>query len=257
LEKLSAKNKVKIMKLSIITVNFGHSKKIEKLLESVKNNPPSADFEFIVVDNDSPNNDWANVEELCKTLDNCHVIKIAENRGFGAGNNEAAKFAKGEFLAFVNPDILVEKKCFDELLKVFEDGNIGISSPSLVNPDGSKQISARKFPTLAELFYRRFLNNKESESQEFPDWVHGSFMVMKKSLFEKIGGFDDRFFLFFEDTDLCHRVWEQKLRVALVKNARAVHNDKRLSGKDAYSVFNKYFWIHALSAVKYFLKWRR
>ncbi len=246
------------MKLSIIVVNFGHSAKIKQLLNSIVKFPPQIPFEVIVVDNNSPRNDVVNVEKFCETKNNCHLIKLAENRGFGGGNNEGIKFASGDILALVNPDIQITENCLDELIKSLEkDKKNGIVAPQLLNPDLTLQDSMRDFPTIRDLFFRRFLNYKNPHKDQANIWIHGCFFVIRKDLYEKVGGFDERFFLFFEDTDLCRKVLKAGFLVKQVQTAQAIHSNKRLSGKNISSIFTKFFWIHTISMIKYFWKWKK
>ncbi|MCK5460701.1 glycosyltransferase [Candidatus Gracilibacteria bacterium] len=252
--------------ISIITVNYGNSAKIKKLWKSLKQNL-SIKFEFIVVDNASPHNDAQNFDFLEKDSAS-HLVKLSENIGFGGGNWEGSRFATGNILAIINPDIEIQTNCFEKLLSVLNNpqNNAGIVVPQLENPDGTLQENCRKFPSLSELFLRRTFKTenplkKESlqkESEFFPtQWAQGSFLVMKKEFFiNTLKGFDPRFFLFLEDTDLCRRTWENDKRVLCVKSARAFHGTTRLSGGTFFQVLRKKtFWIHVVSTFKYFMKY--
>ena len=252
-------------KLSIITVNFGQSKNIQKLWISLQKFPPACAFEFIIVDNVSARNEGEKLNKCVEQEKNVHVIQLSKNLGYGGGNAEGARFATGEILAIINPDIEVKENCLDELIHALEiQRDIGIVVPVLETFDGKILQNTRRFPTLwgltwRRLFGRQFLKKKDLlRSPKSVEWVQGSFLVMRKSLFEDLGGFDPRFFLFLEDTDLCRRVWEKKLKVLQIPMAHAIHQPKRLSGGNLFlALFRKTFWIHLASVVKYFWKWWR
>ncbi len=250
--------------ISIITVNYQNLDTIEKLWESLKNNEIQ-DFEWIIVDNNSPDKEGEILKEYFKDEPKVFIITLNENIGFGEACNQGASFSKGKFLAFINPDIELTKNCLKKLLKTLEDSSHGggIIAPQLVNSYQSIQENYRKFPTILELFGRR-LKKQTIQTLNLDngflipiDWVQGSFLFMRKSLFNELNGFDSRFFLFMEDTDLCRRCWELGWRVFLLSNARAIHGTKRLSGGHLFqAIFKKTFWIHVSSAVKYFLKYK-
>ena len=256
--------------LSIVTISYGSSEKIKILWKSLAGISPKTNFEFIIVDNASPNNDIKNLEEFFKKNEFVHIIKLKENLGFGGGYGEGVKFAKGKFLGIINPDIKMQDHCIKRLLEVLEsDKNIGIVAPKLQNKDKSFQENARKFPSMWGMFFRRLIQHSKwaylyeekwykSKTPVPVDWVQGSFMIMKTSFFTKtLKGFDARFFLFLEDTDLCRRTWELKKKVVLVPKALANHGEHRLSGNKFFSsLTKKTFWIHVSSAIKYFWKYK-
>ncbi len=256
-------------KFSIITINYGHSEKIAALWESLQKKSPKDDFEFIAVDNASPKDDGEALKSLLRDQPNAHTILLNKNLGFGGGYGEGIKFASGEYVGIINPDIEVKENCLEELVKALEDNSdAAITVPILENPDGTLQQNARKFPSLKVMFGRRlsFKFKKaydtdpvwyESKDPVAIDWAQGSFLFMKRDFFEhKLKGFDSRFFLFLEDTDLCRRTWIMGKKVLLVPTARATHGIERLSGNDFWhAVRKKTFWIHVMSAAKYFLKY--
>ncbi len=262
--------KNKKIKLSIVTISYGSSEKIKILWESLTNISPKTDFEFIIVDNASPNNDIKNLETFFKDHKSVHIIKLEKNLGFGGGYGEGVKFAKGEFLGIINPDIEIQDHCIEKLLEVLEsDKNIGMVTPKLQNKDTSFQENARKFPTLWGMFFRRLIQHTKwayrfeenwykTKNPVSVDWIQGSFMLMKRNFFTKtLKGFDPRFFLFLEDTDLCRRTWKLKKKVILVPKSLASHGENRLSGNSFFSsLTKKTFWIHVSSAIKYFWKYK-
>lgn len=250
--------------LSIITVSYGGSEKIKNLLNSLLSHAPSVTWEWIVVDNASAKNDGEKTQKILSNTPQAHLVQLQKNLGFGGGNDEGVKFSHGEFLAFINPDIEVQGGCIDRLLEAIQkDSTIGIASPLLQTREGNLLENTWDFPTLWSLLSRRLRTNMNKGVKPLVHqinsvaWAQGSFLVMRKSFFQKLGGFDSRFFLFFEDTDLCRRSWEAGKKVVQVPQARAFHSEHRLSGKDIWgSIFRKTFWIHVISMMKYFQKWK-
>jgi GT2 family glycosyltransferase len=256
---------MKSIQLSIVTVNFGSAKKVKTLWDSIQHNPPAVPFEFIVVDNPTKQNkDAKKLKELFLQEKNAHIVLLAENKGYGAGNSEGVRFARGEYLAIVNPDVAVTEKTFDVLLHTLQaDKKNGIVVPLLKTLQGKILENARSFPSLGKLLKRRLFGsqivqeNSQSKIIHETDWAQGSFWVLRKELFEKLNGFDERFFLFFEDTDFCRRVWNLGLKVLQNPNAIATHSPNRLSGGNIFKALGrKTFWIHIASMGKYFWKWR-
>jgi GT2 family glycosyltransferase len=201
------------------------------------------------------------------------VISSERNLGFGAAQNRAVKEAKGEYVLLANPDLRVRKGGVKNLLE-FSDHlqDFGVIGPRLVHQDGYVQESARRFPKLSDLLMRRlrFLPYFKKRSDRYlmkdvdldvpreVDWMVGAALLMKRERFQEIGGFDERFFLFFEDTDLCRRLIEKGYSVWYFPQASFIHPKLRLSDSrmPGMWVFKKTFWIHLGSAFKYFKKWR-
>lgn len=247
--------------LSIVTVNFKSADRINALAESLEAFPPDIPWEWIIVDNNSGTQEIKKIQSLIQGKSNLHLIKLSENVGFGKGNAEGVQFAHGEILAFLNPDTEVQKNTFQPLLEAVAGANVGIVTPQLTTPEGAPLQNTWDFPTWGELIGRRLFRKKyvppSNNSPRTVDWAQGSFLVMKKKLFEDLGGFDDRFFLFFEDTDLCRRVHEAGFQVLQIPESHAHHGSKRLSGTGLFpALWKRTFWMHVWSAVKYFSKWR-
>lgn len=255
--------------ISVITINYGGSKNVAQLWESLKAYGKSLNYEFIVVDNASPHNDVQNLKELFKNT-NVHLISLDKNLGFGGGYTQGVKFAQGQYLAIINPDITIRPGCLETLIETLKTrNNRALVAPALVNPDGSRQQNARHFPSPWVMFGRRLSTHfkwaydfetdwYKSQTPIAVDWVQGSFMCVKKEVFtQTLNGFDPRFFLFLEDTDLCRRLWLKNYEVLLVPNAVATHGTHRLSGGNFWQAWRKKtFWIHLASACKYFWKYK-
>ena len=249
--------------LSILTVNFGSIDRIKTLWTSLQKFPPSVEWEWIIVDNPTKKGeDGRLLIEFFAKEERVHVIQLVENLGYGGGNAEGFRFCHGEFLAILNPDTTVEKGTLDTLLSALKtEKYAGVVVPVLKTHDGQILENGRRFPSFFGLIKRRLFGSQilksapAGEVREI-EWAQGSFWLLRRELFEKLNGFDPRFFLFLEDTDFCRRVWLEKLRVLQVPAAIAGHSPNRLSGGNIFSALcRRTFWIHLASAGKYFTKW--
>jgi len=200
-------------------------------------------------------------------------VKFLEipNRGYPQGNNVGAKAASGKYLAFINPDIEVEKDTFKILFEYLEDNSkIGIVAPQLHYPDGIIQDNYRVFPRFVDLVIKRtnFLRkmfpqrmrrylmwDKEPSVNEPVDWVTGAFMIVRKECFKKVGKHDEHYFLFMSDVEICQKTWANNFEVHFVGSAHAQHNETRLSGGGFTDLFRKKtLRIHLHDALKYYFR---
>lgn len=195
------------MSTSIIILTYNSSGFIGDLLKSLRSF--AKDSEILVVDNGS--ND--KTVELAKKAGGAEVYETGENLGFAKGINYGAKRANGEYLLLINPDARFKSGNLSDLVKIFEkDEKVGVVGGKLLNFDGKSEKSAGKFfnfmETLAiilgldEAMGVRFSPNKI----EKVDFVSGGFMMIRRSLFEKLGGLDENFFMYIEDMEFCYRV---------------------------------------------------
>ena len=226
------------MDLSIIIVNYHHSHILGDCLESVYRTIEKIQFEIILVDNSSTD---GGLESILKNYPVIRFIKNSENAGFARANNQGAKIASGDFLLFINPDTIVIEDAIESMLDyIRSDSSIGILGPKVLNSDQTVQYSCRKFPTIWSGLFNRyslttrlFPNNRYSRdylmldydhnSTRSVDWVSGCCMMMSKSTFKKANGFDENYFLFIEDVDLCQVIKKKGLRVVYFPNAKIFH----------------------------------
>lgn len=202
------------LKTSVIIVSYNSEDFIEKCLNSLLKNI-SDNCEVIVIDNNSTDQ---TVNKLKKFLPKITLIESNENLGFSKGNNLASKKAKGEYLFFLNPDTEMLEPVLNKLIDFSNSKeDIGIVAPKLVMPNGKSQESVRKLPTLWGAIKEYIFNIKHTFSQyapkeEYPtqvETVYGAAFLIKRDLFNQIGGFDEKYFLYYEDIDLCNKI--QKL----------------------------------------------
>lgn len=233
-------------KVSIIIIHFQAKKELFNLIQSIKSTKPRLAYEIIVVDND-------NYKKLEKDLKikfpQVKYYRSESNIGFGAANNFAVKKAQGDLLLFLNPDVIIRDNSIDDLYRKYLMENPGILAPQALDVSNKihlHQCTNKLTPTKAlvtlSFINKIFPDNPISRKFWISDWdrkserqvefVEGSAFMMAKKLFTEIGGFDENFFLFFEDTDLCKRVRDRGLKIIYYPKAKLIH----LGGK---STINK------------------
>lgn len=215
--------------ISVVTVSYNSENFIEKYITSVQKNLPE-DGEIIIFDNNSTDDTLKKLEKFEKSI---VLIKSSQNIGFSKGNNKAAQKATGEYLFFLNPDSVIVDGAIDKLIKYAKaQSDIGILSPQLIENDASIQRSVRKEPTLIGAIKEYWLHQENSFEQYVPsqvnavevECVYGGAMLIKKDIFEKLKGFDERYFLYYEDLDLCRRVRKIGLKVVYFPEAKIRHS---------------------------------
>jgi len=203
--------------LSIIIVNYLQKDFLRKCVALIHKNLARDSFEVIVVNN-SPQ------EDLSEISGKFTAVKIISNKntGFSKANNLGVKNASGEYLLFLNADTEILADFTNELLNQFKSKNYGAVGLGLRFADGSFQNSFGLFPTIlneyknrkVELAFRNkdenVISEREKEYSDIKevDWVTGAALFIRKDVFEKISGFDERFFMYYEDIDLCLRLSE-------------------------------------------------
>jgi len=259
------------MELSIIILNYKSKELAAHCVNILRKSGKEGDFEIIIIDNDSGDN---SAEFLHNAFPEIRVIANKKNLGYGAGNNIGIKHAKGDYILILNPDVEIKYPEIEKMLDYLKNyPDVGIIGPQLIYPDGTIQDSYRKFPKFCDLIIKRtnlykfpFFKKRMTDYLMYDvnphkiqkvDWLVGAVLLVPKWVFKMVGYFDERYFLFLEDTDLCRRVWERGLKVMYFPEAKAIHNHKRLSqGKSWRVLLNKNFYTHISSASKYFWKWR-
>lgn len=240
-------------------------------MKNIQKQTVAGDMEIIVIDNHSDDDSIGILRNRLEDFANVRIVEVPRNLGFGKGNNIGERYAKGEYIVILNPDTEPEPEAIEKLIKVLKaDESIGIIAPKLVFPDGTARDSYRTFPTIPDLIIKRtFLKHiftgrlkRYLQHERDPifvrdtDWVVGACLVIRRSLFEKLEGFDPRFFLFFEDTDLCRRCWGIGKKVLYYPEASAGDRKHRLSGSSLLPLLTKRAGrAHLVSSCRYFWKW--
>jgi len=263
------------MDLSIIIVNYHSRAKLETCLRSIlKADSANLSYEIILVENNSGDN----LSDLVSLSDKIKLINSPKNLGMGGGNNLGIKAAAGEYVFILNPDTVIKENAIAVLLDYLKNNPaVAIVGPKLLNPDGSLQYSCSRFPKVYMPILRRtFLgdyfavNRDEFQMREFDhnsikevDWLMGSALMFKKQLALSNGKiweprFDELYFMYFEDTDLCRTAWKNNFKVVYNPAAILIHDHARESAKYPWylAIFlDRLAWRHIGSWVKYFYKW--
>lgn len=228
-------------------------------------------MEIIVIDNHSQDDSIGILRNSLSCFEHVHIIETSQNSGFGAGYNTGARFAHGRYLLINNPAKILRRDALEKLLHILQhDPSIGIIAPQILHTDGTRRNSIRSFPTPIDILVKRTilrhifphllahylrLDANPLHQQEV-DWVIGGCFLIRRELFHSLHGFDERFFLFFEDIDICRRVHMTHQRVMYNPSAIAIDKKKRLSGEGFWDLFlSRSGRIHMASALKYFHKW--
>ena len=226
------------MDLSIIIVNYNVKEFLQNLLHSIDKAAQNITHEIIIVDNAS---DDGSIEFLQQKFPKVKLIINKENLGFGKANNIGMKVARGRYFLLLNPDTLLSENLLQEMT-TFLDKTIeaGMAGCKILNPDGTLQLACRRsFPGpwtsfckvtgLSTLFPKRKIFAHYNltyldENQTYEvDAISGSFMMMRKEVYEKTGGFDEDFFMYGEDLDLCYRIQKEGYKVFYVHSAQIIH----------------------------------
>ncbi len=181
------------------------------------------------------------------------IIRNPSPLGFGENHNQAFRQAGGDFFCVLNPDIRIRENPFPPLIEVLEkDRGIGLVAPQATDPEGGIEDSARFFPTPLEILGKAFGRSSRrypgTGAVSFPDWVAGMFMLFPSAVFRQVGGFDMRYFLYYEDVDLCARLQIQGYRIALCRDITVVHDARRASRRNL-----KYLRWHVASMLRFFM----
>ena len=260
------------MDISIIILNYKSRGLTKQCLKGILESNPQLDYEIFIVDNDSGDNCIEYVKEKIGGLKNVEFIQSNKNIGMGAGNNLGIKKSTGKYILILNPDVAVFPGSLKKMYEYMEaNPKVGILGPKLVTPAKKLQYSCFRFPTPFDFIARRInlpfgkiaLANYQMQGWNHNDvrevnWVQGSCMLVRKSTIDKIGMFDERYFMYLEDTDWCRRFWNNNCKVIYYPEVSLVHYYSR--GAAGYgllhSLSKKITWIHISSAIKYFYKWR-
>ena len=235
--------------LSLSIVSHGQIELVSLLLADIKMHCDAAAVEVILTVN-IPEHLPVTPETFPFSLT---VIQNLVPQGFGRNHNQAFRQARGEFFGVINPDVRIGSDMFASLLAGLNLPSAGVVAPLVVNPLGAIENSARHFPTpltiLCKLFGRcQGADYFVGEAPVYPDWVGGMFMLFRCDVYHQLGGFNEKYFLYYEDVDICARIWLNGLRVALIPEAKVTHEARRSSHQQA-----AYLLMHIRSMARFFL----
>ncbi len=254
-------------RLALITINHRHGDMIKKMAESLLALGTKQPYAFFVINNlqDQTTKKW-----LTRAVPGVQVVENARPQGFSSNINRIIRnHPDFDFYLLLNPDVLCLPGMIDRLLHLMEtDPQIGVAGPQLMDMDGTVQPSRRRFATFPVLMMRalhldslfkrlkavdRYLMAGEDfDAVTEVDWVTGAVMLLRKRALDAVGLFDERFFMYFEDEDLCCRMWRKAWKVCYSTEAQAYHIHLAEGRKKILSQAN---FRHIASAFKMLLKY--
>ena len=267
------------MDLSIVVLNYNTKSFLRQYLKGLSNLNMDIEFETIVVDNNSIDEsaemikkEFLNNEEYDNL--NLKLIPADKNYGHSIGNNLGIKEAKGRYVLISNTDIIyLNNQDLPNMIKYMDENpEIGILGPRLKNPDNTIQDNCLRFYKFFTVAYRRTpfgrtpfgkKDLKRFSMSDFDhnavlevDWIMGAQMLIRKKLLDEFGMFDERFFLYFTDTDLCKRFWQQNHKVIYYPDVNIIHYHKRESAKSLKfnDIFGYVTRVHIRDWMKYLKK---
>jgi GT2 family glycosyltransferase len=227
--------------VSILIVNFNGLEYLKRCLHSIRRYPPLAPYEIIVVDNGSKD---GSPEFVKQHFSDVYLILNQENLGFAAANNRAISQGKGDLLFFLNSDTELLPDSIDPLIEcLLKNSRVGIVGPTEQFPTGLSYPTICPFPSLYNIFlshtrlrhrfytvkkinpYRHYWEMAQTAKKPISvDWLSGASMMIRRQVLDEIGWFDDAYFFYMEETDLCKRARDAGWEILLVPSARLFHH---------------------------------
>jgi GT2 family glycosyltransferase len=234
--------------VSVCIANWNCCDLLRRCLESLYDQPQGVSFEVVVVDNASAD---GTADLVRRDHPWVRLVASPENLGFAAGNNLAATYATGRYLVLLNPDAVPAPGVLARGAELMDrHPGVGLAGGRLRGPDGTPQPSARMFPTLRDefftlsglaarhptsrLFARLDRRWADPDAATEVDWIPGAFVFVRRDVFARLGGFDERFFMYYEEVDLCRRMKGAGSRVQYWPELTAMH----VGGESAKTVRN-------------------
>ncbi|MFM9970260.1 MAG: glycosyltransferase family 2 protein [Burkholderiales bacterium] len=179
------------------------------------------------------------------------VIRNASPKGFGANHNAALARTTNEFFCVLNPDIRFSSDPFAQLVNLVSNATIGVAAPVVTDPHFAVEDHARQFPSVFSMLSKVFGSRPRSPAPAgktvyYPDWVAGMCMLFRTQVVRSVGGFDEGYFLYYEDVDLCARLRRNGFQIAVCSTVSIVHAARRESRKNL-----RFARWHLSSAMRY------
>jgi len=268
------------MKLSFIIVNYRSSKYLKQCIASILEKVLQVDFEIIIVNNDEEKiNELESVSKDCleifeskeinKPNKKINIIEVNENVGFSRANNIGASRGQGEYYCFLNPDTKIISKNIESLIMKFDgDSAIGAIGPKILKNGNIQLWSAGVDMTWDEILRGKVGMAKsekiwQSNKEQDVDWVSGASLFINKDVFSEVGGFDEKFFLYYEDVDLCKRIKNINKKIIYcplfeIEHLEGKSSNKKYKQKKEYFKSQEYYYNKWFSwKVCYFFKFFR
>ncbi len=236
--------------VTLSIVSHGQNALVNELLGDVKR-MCAPRIELVLTQNVPDSVPFAAGNLECPT----EIIVNRERKGFGANHNAAFARCRTPYYCVCNPDIRLPSDVFPTLLDALTDPRLAVAGPLVRSPDGRIEDSVRRFPTAGSLL-KKILSNMQTP--DYPtdsgslevDWVAGMFMLFRSDAYRSIGGFDEAYFLYYEDVDICHRLHASGKAVVFEPRAEVIHDARRSSRRELRLA------LHHLASLFRFL-WRR
>ncbi len=246
--------------LSVCIVTYNSADKIKNAVSSIKKHTLGVDYKLYISDNCSTDNTMEIVKEADE---NAVILENGGNIGFGKAHNAVIPHINTKYHAIVNPDIEIDSDVLTDMCRYLDEHpEISLAIPKIFFPDKTEQVLPKRVPKLKYLFGRRlpFMKkyadeytrcNEVFQTPTEVDFCTGCFMLLRTDVFKTVGGFDDRFFMYFEDADLTLEA-KKHGKTMLLPQFSVIHSWERSSAKSL-----KYLLIHISSMFKFFFKHRR
>lgn len=247
-----------MLDLSIVIISYNTCDLTVKCIESIFKYTKGLQFEIIVVDNASSDKSVVTIARKFKSK--VILIKNKENVGFGSANNQGMAIAQGRYICLLNSDTLLIGNLFEKSLDWFDQkalvevgSPVGMMGVKLLNPDRSEQESYGGFPTLSRVFSRvvlgHFLPVRLADKLRKVDYIKGACMLLKRDVFEKVGGFDSNVFMYVEEVEWCYRVKKSGYAIVYWPYASLIHFGGASSPSGNRAIFS-----HIFNGYRYFYK---
>ncbi len=259
------------LQLSIAVTSYKNPELLKLCLKSIQANV-SLNYELIVCDSATEE-----VTEMMmrEEFPQVKFFGFQKNVGFQVLVNKAISVARANYILLLNGDILVRKNSVEKLLEFIQkEKKVGLVGPKLLNFNEKFQPSCFRFYRPLTIVYRRTILGKlpwakkhlnwflmkdyDHKKTKEVDWIQGSAMLIRKEALDKVGPMDKRFFMYMEDVDWCRRFWKKGFSVVYYPQSIMHHYHGQGSARGGFfrSLFRKLTWIHIISAVKYFWKYK-
>lgn len=232
--------------ITLSIVSHCQANLVGQLLEDIDVNGIGHGFKEVVI--------TSNLKESAEFTLKSAPLKIITNnepKGFGANHNAAFEDCTSRFFCVVNPDIRLIANPFPSLLQKTKLEKLGVVGPRVANLEGGLEDSARLFPSFSILL-KKLLGNRsaslypDNNIPNSPDWVAGMFMLFDSKAFQEVGGFDERYFLYYEDADICARLRNAGWDIGYCRDAEVIHDARRDSHRKL-----RYLKWHVSSMIRF------
>lgn len=271
------------MDLSIVILNYHNKNLVKELLRNIiEELHLPYEYEIIVVDNASYDGIKDIIEKKYQQTSSIHklrpIVKFIQgnkNGGFAYGNNLGIKQAQGKYIIVMNPDLAILSDAIEKMYKYMESyPEVGLAGPRLINADKSVQYSCTRFPDWKLPMYRRtslsetkagqlwtnnyLMKDMDHYQNNFVPALYGACLIIRKSVLEKVGLLDERYFMYMEDLDWSRRFWEAGYKVAYIGEAEIIHLHRRQSATESLvkTLLSKSARHHIISFIKYLKKFK-